>query len=115
MPASGSTSGSDPIRIVKVVAAAVLGLAAIVVLAWQVPKHLAGPIVLPPGNESPETIAMMEDLAKLRALDVPALQAEVQQRERALAAARQAGDAQAISNAMTSLEMAKEELAHRPR
>lgn len=105
-------SSEAQIRKVKVIAACVIGAIALGLLAWQLPKFFAGPVVLDDSNLPPEAIADREDMAMLKALDLPALQAEVAQREAAMRAAR---DPALQSAAMSAYARATDELAVRPK
>jgi|GEM_PF-4316696 len=97
---------------VKVIVACVLGALALGLLAWQVPKFFAGPVVLDDSNLPPEAIAAREDMAMLKALDLSQLQAEVAKRD---AAMRSAAPGPAQSDAMSAYARATDELATRPR
>ncbi|MCC6951606.1 MAG: hypothetical protein IT433_09195 [Phycisphaerales bacterium] len=105
-------SSEEQVRKVKVIVACVIGVLALGLLAWQVPKFFASPVVLDDSNLPPEVIADREDLAMLKALDLPSLQAEVARRE---AAMRSTPPGEAQSAAMSAYARATDELATRPR
>ncbi|MCE7973464.1 MAG: hypothetical protein DYG92_03935 [Leptolyngbya sp. PLA1] len=105
-------SSEAQVRKVKIIVACVIGAAALGLLAWQLPQFFKGPVVLDDSNLPPEAIADREDLAMLKALDLPSLQAEVAKREAAMRAAR---DPAVQSAAMSAYARATDELATRPR
>jgi hypothetical protein len=108
-----SARGEDPLKTVKIVTVVVLCAGAVGLLGWQVSTMFRGPLVLEDADASPEVVEMKEDLALLAALDLPQLQAEVAQRERAMREAGQRGNSDAYMKAMMAFERAREELTHR--
>lgn len=117
MGTSNSQRGSevDTSKRTKLIALAVLGVAAVGVLGWNLRGMFQKPLEFPPVNEPEAVVQMKEDLAMLKALDRPALEAEKIKREKAWNDLKRGRDMEAAGRAGDAYERVCEELASRPK